>query len=346
MREMLIQTQSGSYPVVIEENLLRSAGLCLKKIIKASKLFIITDENVHRLYAGVMEKSLQEAGFAYSFHILPAGEASKNMRQLEAILSHMALEGITRTDAALAFGGGVTGDITGFAAAVYMRGISYIQMPTTLLAQIDSSIGGKTAVNLKEGKNLAGAFYQPKAVLADPALLKTLPEKETGEGMAEMIKYACIADKDMFSELAGGIKCMERLIENCCAIKKRTVEEDEKDTGIRMILNFGHTIGHAVEACAGYAYTHGQAVAAGMAHITRKSEKLGLTERGTAEKLRKVLKLYRLPDALPEGLSAGLLEMMAHDKKLLLGKLNLVLLKRIGECFIHPVTLEELKRFL
>lgn len=139
---------------------------------------------------------------------------------------------------------------------------------------------------------------------------------------------------------------MERLIENCCAIKKRTVEEDEKDTGIRMILNFGHTIGHAVEACAGYAYTHGQAVAAGMAHITRKSEKLGLTERGTAEKLRKVLKLYRLPDALPEGLSAGLLEMMAHDKKLLLGKLNLVLLKRIGECFIHPVTLEELKRFL
>lgn len=346
MCEMIIQTQSGSYPVMIEGNLLRSAGMHINHIIKPSRLFIVTDENVHRLYARVLEKSLQEAGFAFSFHILPPGETSKNMQQLETILSHMVSGGITRTDAVLALGGGVVGDITGFAAAVYMRGIPYIQIPTTLLAQIDSAVGGKTAVNLKEGKNLAGAFYQPKAVLSDPELLQTLPDKEKGEGLAEMIKYACIADTDMFLELAGGIKDMERLIENCCAIKKRTVEEDEKDTGIRMILNFGHTIGHAVEACAGYKYSHGQAVAAGMAHITKRSEKLGLTERGTAEKLREVLIQYGLPDTLPEGLSEGIIEVVARDKKLLSGKLNLVLLRKIGECFIHPVTLEELKKFI
>jgi 3-dehydroquinate synthase len=346
MSTITVQNRGGRYPVIIEENIISNAGAALKPLLKAKKLFIVTDENVARLYLTPLQKSLEAAGFAFDAYILPAGEASKSIGKLEEILSAMAKAGISRTDAAIALGGGVVGDITGFAAAVYMRGVPYIQIPTTLLAQIDSAIGGKTAVNLKEGKNLAGAFYSPAAVLSDPLALETLSPKEKGEGRAEMIKYACIADAGMFDALAQGKDELPRYIEICCAIKKRTVEEDELDTGIRMILNFGHTIGHAIEVCGCYSYSHGQAVAAGMAHITQKSEALGLTEPGTAKKLVDILKQYDLPHALPEELKDDILAVMARDKKLLSGKLNLVLLKRIGECFIHPVALQGLKDFI
>lgn len=346
MSRLIVNTQSGSYPIIIKEDIIRDAGKELITILQPKKLFIVTDENVAALYLETLQQSLTDEGFEFAAYVLPAGEASKSMGNLECILSGMAQTGVTRSDAAVALGGGVVGDITGFAAAVYMRGIPYIQIPTTLLSQIDSSVGGKTAVNLKEGKNLAGAFYQPKAVLSDPLALNTLDKTQMGEGMAEMIKYACIADAHMFEELLQGCADLARCIENCCAIKKRTVEEDELDTGIRMILNFGHTIGHAIEACAGYRYSHGQAVAAGMAHITQKSEAMGLTQAGTAARIREILQKYSLPSEIPAELKEGVLDAMARDKKLLSGKMNLVLLKNIGECFIHPVTLPELKAFI
>ncbi len=346
MSTLVVKTRGGSYPVIIKEDIIQDAGKELKAILQPKKFFIVTDENVAALYLERLKKSFADEGFDFASYILPAGEASKSMGNLERILSAMAQEGVTRSDAAIALGGGVVGDITGFAAAVYMRGVPYIQIPTTLLAQIDSSIGGKTAVNLKEGKNLAGAFYQPKAVLSDPLALKTLDKMQMGEGMAEMIKYACIADAQMFEALLQGNGELPRCIENCCAIKKRTVEEDELDTGIRMILNFGHTIGHAVEACAGYRYSHGQGVAAGMAHITAKSEALGLTQAGTAAKIREILQKYGLPHEIPAELKESIFSAMARDKKLLSRKMNLVLLKNIGACFIHPVTLQELKEFI
>lgn len=330
----------------IEPGILKRAGQELKAVLKAKKLFIITDENVQALYGGVLRASLEEAGFDTAVYVQKPGEREKSMRNLERILRAMAREGVTRSDAVLALGGGVIGDISGFAAAVYMRGIPWAGVPTTLLAEIDSSVGGKTAVDLPEGKNLAGAFYQPKAVLIDPDVLKTLQRKQMKEGMAEMIKYACIADKDMFAELLSGAQDMQRHIYNCCDIKRRVVEEDERDTGLRMILNFGHTLGHALEAAAGYRYTHGQAVAAGMAHITERSEQMGLTEKGTSGKLRAILKKYGLPDRLPDGMENRISDVMMRDKKLLSGKLNLVLLKEIGSCYIYPVDPNGLRYFV
>jgi 3-dehydroquinate synthase len=346
MSSLKVSLPGGSYEIAIEEGILDRAGQEIKKKSNAKKIFIITDENVYALYGETLRMSLKEAGFGIGIHVLKPGERSKSMKNLERILGAMARAGITRTDAVAALGGGVVGDIAGFASAVYMRGIPCFQIPTTLLAQIDSSVGGKTGVDLPEGKNLAGAFHQPKAVLIDPVVLKSLGKREFRDGMAEMVKYACIADREMFDTLFSDSLDMEKLISACCEIKKKVVEEDEFDTGLRMILNFGHTLGHAVEASAGYRRTHGQAVAAGMAHITRKSEEMGLTENGTAGKLAKLLKKYGLPVALPKGREQAVKEAVSKDKKQLSGKLNLVLLKEIGSCYIYPVGMDEIEKFL
>ncbi len=346
MGSITVNTPGGVYKITIEENILKKAGKIIKKTVKPDKLFIVTDKNVEQLYGESLNETLDAEGFLHSGIALNPGEKSKNMRSLEKILSCMTKNGVSRKSAVIAFGGGVIGDIAGFASAVYMRGIPYIGVPTTLLSQIDSSIGGKTAVNLKEGKNLAGSFHQPKAVITDPLLLKTLNDANFKEGMAEMIKYACIADKDMFDSLLKGVKDMPLLIENCCAIKKRVVEEDEKEAGIRMILNFGHTLGHAIENIARYRFSHGQAVAIGMAHITLKSEETGLTKKGTADSLKEMLAKYGLPHELPESIREKLYYVMLRDKKRAGGMINLVLLSEIGRCFIHPSDIKELKGFI
>jgi len=346
MSSIKVNPPGGSYEIKIEEGILSRAGQEIKKISGAGKLFVVTDENVYALYGETLRKTLAGAGFAVNFHVLKPGERSKSMRSLERLLSAMAKADVTRTDAVVALGGGVAGDIAGFASAVYMRGIACIQIPTTLLAQIDSSVGGKTGVDLPEGKNLAGAFHQPKAVLIDPSVLKTLGGREFRDGMAEMVKYACIADKSMFDALMEGDLQMEKLITDCCDIKRRIVEEDERDTGLRMVLNFGHTLGHALEASAKYGRTHGRSVAAGMAHITNSSERLGLTEKGTAAQLIRLLKKYSLPFKIPGGREQAIMEAIRKDKKQLSGKLNLVLLKQIGSCYIYPVGIQEMEKFL
>lgn len=269
--------------------------------------------------------------------MIESGEASKSIQTLEFIYNKLAYEGITRTDLILAFGGGVVGDIAGFAASTYLRGISYIQAPTSLLAQVDSSIGGKTAINLSYGKNLVGCFYHPKLVLIDTNVLNTLAEEDIKAGMAEVIKYACIEDEDFF-EFLNNVKLSslsshyEDIVYKCCSIKKKYVEADERDKGIRMKLNFGHTIGHAIEKYFDYNhYNHGQAVAIGMYNICLESEESGYTKHGTSERIKNILIKYGLEYKLPDMNMEELEKIIQSDKKNMFDKLNLIYLKRIGE---------------
>lgn len=249
----------------------------------------------------------------------------------------------------LTFGGGVVGDLGGFAASTLLRGIKFIQIPTSLLAQIDSSIGGKVAVNLPKGKNLVGSFYHPEAVFIDPNLLDTLKERFIADGMAEVIKYGCIRDKELFFKLLN-YKSQEELFENieeviynCCDIKRAVVEDDEKDLGIRMILNFGHTLGHVIENYYNYEkYTHGEGVAIGMHHITKKSEELGLTEKGTAELIEEILKKYGLPFEMPKIAREDILKTINLDKKSHVNDISLVLIEKIGDAFLKKISREDI----
>lgn len=260
---------------------------------------------------------------------------------------------ITRGDLIIAFGGGVVGDLTGFVSSTLLRGIPFVQIPTSLLAQVDSSIGGKVAVNLSKGKNLIGSFYHPEAVYIDPDLLKTLDKRFLYDGMAEVIKYGCIRDENLFQNLLkyNGDKELfdniEEIIYRCCKIKKDIVESDEKDIGERMLLNFGHTIGHIIEKYFKYEkYTHGEAVAIGMYHISKKSENMGITQKGTANKIKKILIKYKLTHELPDMNKKEVIETIALDKKNKGDDINLILLKRIGDSFLKKVDRKDVNMYV
>ncbi len=348
-----VELGERSYDIYIGGGLLDEVGAATARLLpKTKKVCIISDSNVAPLYGERLEKSLQEAGLAPFLLPFPAGEESKNLSVLGELLEAMAQRGLTRSDALIALGGGVTGDLGGFAAACYMRGISFIQVPTSLLAQIDSSVGGKVAVDLAAGKNLAGAFYQPKAVFIDTELLSTLPRRFLHDGCAEAIKYGCIESPELFARLnacADEVALLEaapEIVAACCAIKARIVEQDETDTGLRAVLNFGHTLGHAVEQHYGYGtYTHGEGVAIGMYQLTKSSEALGLTAPGTAAAIKEILSRYRLP--LGDDIDKkALLAAMAKDKKKQGDTITLILLRRIGEAVLKRLPWQEVPAYL
>lgn len=352
MKSLIVNLREKSYPIHIGGNLIREAGGLIRRVSREDKIAIISDCQIWELHGGKLEAALVQAGFEPVLILIPPGEASKSLESYETICEKLAKAELKRPHMLIAFGGGVVGDLAGFAAATYMRGISYIQIPTTLLAQVDSSVGGKTGLNLRQGKNLIGAFWQPKMVIADTRLLTTLSERDFASGMAEVIKYAAIASSELFARLQalgnrGQAQAeMEEIILRCCEIKSSIVARDERDTGERMLLNFGHTFGHALEKRGDYsAYTHGEGVAIGMVIAAALGEHLGITAPGCARQLEALLNSYGLPvkSHYPLEELIGILEL---DKKGLPGRLRLILLKELGEALIHEMNSADLSPLL
>lgn len=339
---------SRPYQIKIARGLLPHAGqLCREALPRARKLAVVTDSNVLPLYLEQVAGSLKDAGFQVQCLTVPAGEGAKCAEQLVILWEKMMQSGMTRTDAVVALGGGVVGDLAGFAAATLLRGVDYVQIPTTLVAQVDSSVGGKVAIDLQAGKNLAGAFWQPSLVLIDPDCLNTLTDRTFSDGMAEVIKYGCIRDRAFFELLdrcggrAGVMEHIDEVIYTCCDIKRRVVLADERDTGERMVLNFGHTIGHAFELAGNYkTWTHGQGVAAGMNWAAQIGVGLGVTP-DIVSPVQNILKKYGLPVDIPCPWDT-LTNAVLRDKKNLEGKINLILLEELGHAVPYPVTFDQL----
>lgn len=335
MKTLEVDLGVNSYDILIGKGLIDEIGLHINSV--GGKVFIITDSNVAPLYLDRVSNSIKKRGFSVASIVLNAGESTKVFNTMPRIFSSMLAFKITRSDLVITLGGGVVGDLGGFVAATYLRGVDFVQVPTSLLAQVDSSVGGKVAVDLPEGKNLVGAFYQPKKVIIDTDTLKTLTDKYYKDGMAEVIKYGCIKDKNLFEKLEN-IQSREELFDNiddivytCCNIKRKVVEVDEKDTGERILLNFGHTYGHAVEKAYNFSgYSHGEAVAIGMYYITCISERLGQTEKGTAERIKNILVNYGLPFEC-ELTESSLINLIGNDKKNFGNTLKVVLLEKIGK---------------
>ena len=325
------------YDIVIDRGLLSSVGKhCRTACPRARKFAVVTDSNVGPLYAETVKNSFSDR-FEVRVITIPAGESSKSPAMLAHLWEQLADFGLTRTDAVLALGGGVVGDLAGFAAATILRGVDFIQVPTTLLAQVDSSVGGKVAIDLEHGKNLAGAFWQPRMVLMDPDTLTTLPDETFSDGMAEVLKYGCISDRTFFDFLmtcrsrAGIMEHIELVLKTCCALKAQVVLEDERDTGRRMILNFGHTLGHAYELAYHYEkYTHGQAVAAGMCRAAELGVTLGITPEDIPERIRTAVLRFGLPDAI-DCTMEDYRRAIGLDKKSAGNQISLVLLRELGQ---------------
>ena len=320
--------------------MLDRCGEHILNVHKPSKVAVITDSNVEPLYAKRVLTSLESSGFDPFLVTLPAGESTKSMDFLEELYDKLLENGITRTDLVIALGGGVIGDLTGFCASTLLRGIPFVQIPTTLLAQVDSSVGGKVAVNLPQGKNLAGTFYQPKQVLIDPLCLSTLTDRVFSDGMAEVIKYGVILDEDLFEKLEKSpsrsevMDIIEYVIHRCCTLKAQVVEEDEFDTGKRMILNFGHTYGHAIEKKYNFStYTHGEAVASGMVMAAKFGEVNGITPLGTAQRIKNLVESFNLPSEI-EMDKQTLKDAASVDKKGKGSIVGLILPTKIGEVII------------
>lgn len=341
MKTITVQA-SKSYDVVIGNDLLSSLGERLLSIFqKTCKIAVISDSNVWPLYGNAVESALNTAGFDMVHFVFPAGEKSKSAETYLRILNFLAENHITRSDAVLALGGGVTGDMTGFAAATYLRGIRYVQVPTTLLAMVDSSVGGKTAIDLPIGKNLVGAFYQPNLVVCDLNTLSSLPGPVFRDGCAEVIKYSVLYDRDLFRHLNKNGLAFDRecVIARCVELKRNVVADDEFDTGARQKLNLGHTIGHGVEAQSNFAISHGQAVAIGMAIVAKAGCKSIYNE------LISLLGKFGLP-VKTDFTAQELFESALSDKKRTGGTINLIIPREIGACEIVPIPVENLKSFI
>ena len=332
---------SRQYDIKIGAGLLSSIGVEAKALGKAEQVCIVSDSNVGPLYGQAVASALTAEDFQVTQFVFPAGEASKNGLTYLSLLDHLASHKLTRSDLIVALGGGVVGDLAGFAAATYLRGIRFIQVPTTLLAAVDSSVGGKTAIDLPSGKNLAGAFYQPSLVLCDTLTLNTLSEAVFRDGCAEVIKYGILYDEGFFSYLAqtGPDFDREWVIARCVEMKRDVVAEDEFDTGARMKLNLGHTIGHGIERCSGYFLSHGIAVAIGMAIVAR-SGKCTDTER-----ILTTLQKFNLP-IHTEYSAPELYECALSDKKRSGGTVNLIIPAAIGDCRIVPTPVDRLLSFI
>lgn len=352
MQKIKINLGPKTYDIEIEAGIISKIGSKIKKFIYAEKIAIITDTNVNPIYGEILENSLKKENYIVQRIVFPAGEQSKNLQVLEKVYSELSDFGLTRSDLIITLGGGVTGDLGGFAAASFLRGVDFIQVPTSLLAQIDSSVGGKVAVDLPSGKNLVGHFYQPKAVYIDPELLNTLPKKYLHDGFAEAIKYSCIKDIELFKKFENMstdkdiIDASENIIFKCCSIKGKIVENDEFDKGERMVLNFGHTIGHAVEKYYGFEkYTHGQGVGIGMVRMTSTTEKLNITEKGTTERITKLLEKFNLPTFV-ELKASEIHEIIKLDKKKSGSKITIVVLKKLGQGELLKIDFKDIDQYI
>lgn len=338
---------SGSYDVVIGKSLLDSAGKMCGEIFSAGKAMIVTDDKVAPLYLERVKKSFESAGFTAAEFIFKNGEESKNINTLSSLLECMAENKITRSDTVVALGGGVTGDMAGFAAAVYLRGVRFVQIPTTLLAAVDSSVGGKTAIDLKAGKNLAGSFYQPSAVICDIETLDTLDDAVFAQGMAEVIKYGVIFDKDLFNlTKSGDVKGnIEHIIKRCVELKRDVVQKDEHDNGERQLLNFGHTVGHAIEKCSGFTVAHGEAVAIGMVIAAKAAYSLGWSKEDCTADIITALKNNALPTECKFS-AEELFEVALNDKKRSGSSINLVIPEIMGKCVLRRTDANDVLEFI
>lgn len=347
MSQIQIET-NPSYPVIIEKGLLNILGKSIKPFLKG-KLLIITDENVDSFYGRVIAEQMNENNIEWDKYIIVPGEESKSLEVYGRILEYMAAHNFHRNDTVLAFGGGVVGDLSGFTAASFLRGIDYIQVPTTLLAAVDSSVGGKTAVNLKEGKNLVGAFKQPQAVLCDPDLFATMKEERFLDGVAESIKYGILRDEELFAEFETPLTQrdarLSNIIERCVKHKAEVVKKDEMEKGERQFLNLGHTIGHAIEKASGYEVSHGHAVAMGMGMMARACEKIGVLKKDNRERILKVLEKNGLPTKTSYS-TEDLFGKVYKDKKCSSDKITIIEIERIGKCRLHKILIEDFREYI
>jgi len=353
---LTVGLEDRSYPIFIEDGIMEHIGRDLAQRTIASRYAVIADDYVASLYGSTLMNSLKEAGIQAELITFPRGEASKNLAVFAELSSKLAQMGFDRSSALIALGGGVTGDLTGFLAASYMRGIPFAQVPTTLLAQVDSSVGGKTGVDIPEGKNLVGAFYQPKAVYIDTAVLTTLPVDEYLGGMAEAIKYGVIWDFDFYCFLERNLDAIlalqpdiiQEMITICCETKADVVAKDERESDLRRILNFGHTIGHAVEAASDFSIIHGHAVAIGMVAVLRLAVLSGLCKRKEAGRVATLIHAFGLPTEIPEDMDRERIKSyIKTDKKSIDGSVFYVLPTTIGKVIIsNEVTEEQIDEIL
>ena len=350
MAELTVRLAAGAYPIEIACGCLRTCAEKIATLCPARKYAVLTDSTVAKLYASPLLASLDQAGLTAQLFTIQPGEARKNLATIGELATRLALGGFDRHDALIALGGGVIGDICGFLASIYMRAIPFVQVPTTLLAQVDSSVGGKTGVDIDAGKNLLGTFYQPKAVFVDPTTLHSLPRDEIKSGLAEVLKYGLIRDDVFFDFLAEkkeeifalDITTLTDTIATCCRIKGEVVMADEREGGLRRILNFGHTLGHAVEAASGYNLSHGFSISIGMMAAARLSSRRGLLTPTVLDKIHTILTAYGLPVEIPPELNQEQIRFfMKTDKKAVNGRLVFVLLHRIGEAAMYDDVTEE-----
>lgn len=352
MQTLTVNLGERSYPIHIGEDILPRAGEYLAQAGLPGKVAVVTNPIVAQLYLDPVNDALKSHGFEVVPILIPDGEEHKNLSTLAKIFDRLIDERVERKSCILALGGGVIGDVAGFAAATYLRGVPYVQVPTTLLAQVDSSVGGKTAVDHREGKNLIGAFYQPRLVLIDVGALDTLPRRELVAGLAEVIKYGVIEDpalfrlleKDIDKLIARDHKLLSQVIATSCAIKARVVEQDEREDDYRAVLNFGHTLGHALEAATHYTqFLHGEAIGVGMAKATALSKRLGYCDETVLERVCKLIAQAGLPLDMPANISLqSLIQGMEVDKKSAAGKVKFVVCAGIGKTRFHILAPQEI----
>jgi len=352
MPKIHVNLAERSYDVICEYGLLSNIGNLISELNLGDKIAIITDSNVGPIYSTQVTNQLEKSGFSTTTHTIQAGEASKSLTTAETLCSEMTQAGHNRKSFVIALGGGVVGDLAGFVASIFYRGVPFIQIPTTIVSLVDSSVGGKTGVNLPEGKNLVGSFHQPKLVIADPATLTSLPGREYREGFAEAIKHAAIRDADMLSEIEALDPAKQNppadLITRNIAIKARVVEEDEQElSGTRALLNFGHTIGHGIEASVPYGeLLHGEAISLGINAALYLSQKTNNLTKQDSSRLKAVLTKFELPLKLPAHIKTEtILTKLTRDKKFTSGKLNFILLESLGSASVYPnFKLDDLKQ--
>ena len=346
MKKLTVKVSHG-YDILIEKGILSECGKYIKAVRPCKKVCLISDTNVYHIYGDTVKKSLEGEGYEVFTFVFEAGESSKTTDTVIKMVQFMSENELTRSDIAVALGGGVCGDMAGFAAAIYLRGIDFVQIPTSLLAQVDSSVGGKTAVDLPTGKNLCGAFHQPSLVLIDSNTLDTLTPHFFADGMAEAIKMGCIKSEALFEKIEknNARDIIDDVIFECVSLKAGVVERDEKEHGERALLNFGHTAGHAIEKLHNFTtVSHGEAVGIGMVIISKAGENNGLTEQGTADRIAAVLKKYSLPVCDNNSLN-DIITAMNADKKRTGTGVKFVFIRKIGDGFINPIENENIPTF-
>ncbi|MBI4635497.1 MAG: 3-dehydroquinate synthase [Candidatus Rokubacteria bacterium] len=355
---MVIPVRLGprSYTIVVEPGALATVGERLRALGTGSRVALVSDPSIRSLYGKTVAESLERSGFAVTGLDVPEGEAAKTLAVAERCWSALLAAGFDRTSTVVALGGGAVGDVAGFVAGTYMRGVSFVQVPTTVLAQVDASIGGKTAINHPEAKNLIGVFHQPRLVLVDPLTARTLPEREFRSGLAEIVKHGIVLDADYFARLerdalpllARDPSVLERVIAGSCRLKADVVERDEREAELRMVLNYGHTIGHALEAVTHYArFTHGEADSLGIAAEARLARRLGLASAETVARQERLLQALGLPVRLPPLEADAVLAALSHDKKARDGRVPFVLAPEIGTFrIVEDVTADDIRAVL